>query len=325
MIRADLSGRLANSLFRELWQNYRGQVSDVPRIEDALRALGEFWHEDHVAFRTLPGEHCGAHVLQGMFELLGYQRRDSYEFKDKRLSAFWMEPPSDKGTLAHLVLPKVFISELQVEMFTSQFCSCVKKYTNQVHSSPLAEWKSQFNQLTRSLDFSNTEDSERSLFESLKASMVAYLSEGPGWQRPMFTDYQLLLRESEYGAWTLVFGPIPNHFTVSVYLMKRFSSLDSFNEFVTEHLAVRMNQAGGQIIKGSPLVGLEQSATLACHVPVLFQDGVRRLPYAFVEFAFRHPLEGNCADGQWGSYYQGFVTENADKIFESTYVNVRQP
>jgi hypothetical protein len=320
MLTTDLAGRLANGVLRELWQKYRERVADVPRIEDALRSLGEVWHEDHVAFRTLPGAHCGAHVLEGLFTLLGYRRRDSYEFPDKCLSAFWMEPPADSKTPAHLVLPKVFISELQLEKFTPKFQACVEKYARQPAASPLTEWQTLFEKLKRSPLSDDCDNLEIEAFETLKASMISYLANGPSWQRPSFHDYKLLLQDSEYAAWTLIFGSNPNHFTVSVHLMKRFSTLADFNNFLMDKLAVAMNQAGGSIIKGSKFVQLEQSATLACHVPVLFQEGTRRLPYAFVEFAFRHPHTDTAADGLWSSYYQGFVTDNADKIFESTNV-----
>ncbi|MBM3381565.1 MAG: DUF1338 domain-containing protein [Betaproteobacteria bacterium] len=321
-----LAGRLGNGVFRELWNNYRMKVEEVPRVEDALRSLGEVWHEDHVAFRTLPGEHCGSHVLEGLFRLMGYRRRDNYVFRDKRLKAFWMEPPTEPSTPAHLVLPKVFISELELKDFSPEFRACIQKYTSQLETSPLLEWRRAEEELKRA-DYPThpaANDSVR-LLETLKTSLVSYLGNGPAWKRPSFTDYQMLLRESEYAAWTLVFGAVPNHFTVSVHLMKRFASLEQFNEFLINKLAVAMNDSGGKIIKGSASVQLEQSATLAHKIPVLFQEGVRLLPYAFVEFAFRYPHEGMPADGLWGSYYQGFVTDNADKIFESTNVVSRQP
>lgn len=320
MFTSDLAGRLANGVLRELWQNYRKNVTDVPRIEDALRSLGEVWHEDHVAFRTLPGAHCGAHVLEGLFILLGYRRRDSYEFPDKCLTAFWMEPPADPNTPARLVLPKVFISELQIEKFTREFQNCVEKYALQPTASPLGEWQTLFEKLKRAPSSEDFNNLDLEAFENLKASMISYLAHGPSWQRPSIRDYQLLLHNSEYAAWTLIFGSVPNHFTVSVHLMKRFSTLTDFHNFLRDKLSVAMNQAGGSIIKGSQSVQLEQCATLACHVPVLFQEGIRILPYAFVEFAFRHPHTDCAADGLWASYYQGFVTDNADKIFESTNV-----
>ncbi|MEN9528550.1 MAG: hypothetical protein RI932_423, partial [Pseudomonadota bacterium] len=238
----------------------------------------------------------------------------------------WMEPPAEPSTPAHLVLPKVFISELELSDFSPAFQACVKKYTSQLAASPLAEWRLLYEELkTAGQESSAPSDVPPRLLETLKSALVSYLGSGPAWQRPSFADYQLLLNESEYAAWTLVFGAVPNHFTVSVHLMRRFASLSEFNEFLMNKLAVAMNASGGKIVKGSPMVQLEQSATLAHKVPVLFQEGMRQLPYAFVEFAFRHAHEDNVADGLWGSYYQGFVTDNADKIFESTNVSPRQP
>jgi hypothetical protein len=78
-----------------------------------------------------------------------------------------------------------------------------------------------------------------------------------------------------------------------------------------------MNETGG-LTKGSKALRLEQSSTLAAMSDAIFQEGIQRLPYAFVEFAFRHPLEGKKADGLWHSYFQGFYVKNADKIFDST-------
>ena len=147
-----------------------------------------------------------------------------------------------------------------------------------------------------------------------------FLSYGVPWRTPTYEDYDLLRKESEYAAWTLVYGNTPNHFTVSVHLMKHFNSLKEFNDFVQTKLQIEMNKSGGSFIKGTPDVKLEQSATLAdeCFVP--FQDGFKKIPYAFVEFAYRFPLEGKNKNGLWENYYQGFVTDNADKIFESTNI-----
>ena len=79
-----------------------------------------------------------------------------------------------------------------------------------------------------------------------------------------------------------------------------------------------MNHSGG-VVKGTPELLLEQIATMAVDLEYEFQEGVSKVPYGFVEYAQRYPLAGRTWDGQWSSYYQGFVTSNADKIFESTF------
>lgn len=308
----DLLKQCVANVFKRVWEDYRNQVTDVSRIEAAIRTRGETWHEDHVAFRTLPGLHCGAHVLQGIFEALGYTRRDAYHFTDKQIEAFWMEPPGAKELACAMVSPKIFVSELVVKGFSPAFQACVQSAAASVKASPLARIQELASEVAHGSAFAAS---------TLEDTVVAVLTRGPAWPRPMRSDYLALLKESEYAAWTLVFGNRANHFTVSVYLMEHFASLQAFNEHITGTLKIPMNAAGGGIIKGTPELRLEQSATVAAKVPVLFQDGILELAFAFIEFAFRYPQEGRLADGRWSSYYQGFVVNNADKIFESTHMN----
>ncbi|WP_218082259.1 DUF1338 domain-containing protein [Anthocerotibacter panamensis] len=299
--------RVRSQVFTQLWQEYRARVALVPAIEDVLRGQGEPWIEDHIAFRTLPGAACGAGVLQRLFELLGYVRREDLYFEDKQLQAFWMEPPHEAAV--YTMLPKIFVSELIPARFSADFQATLAKYTDSLSATPLARME-HLQLQTRAGDLKAG--------EQLAAEILGYLAGRP-WQRPTFADYQRLLQQSEYAAWTLAFGNRVNHFTVSVHLMRRFPSLQAFNKFLTEHLQVPMNLSGG-LIKGTPQSGLEQSSTRATGMAVLFQEGYQELPYAYVEFAFRHPLPGQQADGQWTSYYQGFVVGNADRIFDSTNV-----
>ncbi len=291
-------------IFENLWNHYRERVTSAKIIEQALKKRGDLWVEDHVAFRTLPGVHTGAHVLQEMFELIGYVRKDDYFFEDKQLDAFWMEPPHNEKDLCKDVAPKIFISELILEKFPIDFQKIVKKHVEQVTSDPLRALK----------NWNNSSDEKNFILE-----FCNYLTAGPAWSRPVFTDYEVLRAKSEYAAWTLVFGSCVNHFTVSVQLMKTFAKLADLNTFIIRDLQIPINESGG-IIKGTEQVGLEQSSTLASTIPIAFQDGIKNLPYAFIEFAYRYAEKGKSSDGLWNSYYQGFVVGNADKIFESTNV-----
>ncbi len=135
-----------------------------------------------------------------------------------------------------------------------------------------------------------------------------FVSSGRHWSVPQAT-YEALLAESEYAAWLAAIGFRANHFTVSVNQLPGYDSVAQVNaKLQAEGFA--LNASGG-LIKGSPEVMLEQSATLADRVPVDFADGVQTIPGCFYEFAYRYPQ----ADGQ---LYQGFVEASADKIFEST-------
>ena len=292
---------IEKSIFRNLWTHYTSLVSSAKTIELALKKRGDLWVEDHVAFRTLPGKYTGSHVLQEMFEMIGYVRRDDYFFADKQLNAFWMEPRHVEEAKCEDVAPKIFISEIILDTFSQEFQNIISQHVAQVKTNPLTSMRELF-------------ISDKELFIE---EFSNYLIKGPPWARPVFSDYETLRKKSEYAAWTLVFGSCVNHFTVSVQLMSTFAKLQNLNEFIAKELKIPLNESGG-LIKGTAAVGLEQSSTLAAVIPIQFQDGIKKLPYAFIEFAFRHPVVDKKADGLWSSYYQGFVVGNADKIFEST-------
>jgi hypothetical protein len=300
----------ARKVFERLWNNYTSLVVDARSIETALRAKGDTWNEDHVAFRTFPGEYTGRHVLVEIFKALGYKERDNYHFEDKQLDAIWLEPPGTSGKKCDQVAPKVFVSELILKKFSPDFQRIITTATAQVKATPVGKIK----ELSQ-----KASAGDQKAADELVEECVSYLSGGAPWARPSFEDYEILRKDSEYAAWTLLFGFNINHFTVSVQLMKTFSDIHGLNKFIQTDLKIPMNTTGG-LTKGTPELRLEQSSSLAVQLPVRFQNGARIVPYAFVEFAYRWPLEGKKSDGMWHSYYQGFVVNNADKIFESTNV-----
>lgn len=152
------------------------------------------------------------------------------------------------------------------------------------------------------------------LLEQLDASKLnapEFFYSGQLWPSPSFEQYSSLLAESEYAAWLSVMGMRANHFTVLVNALESFDSLAELLSFLQQQ-GYTINESGGKI-KGSPAVLLEQGATMADVRPYEFSDGyVEKLPTCFYEFALRY----QAADGK---LYQGFVPENADKIFESTH------
>ena len=291
-----------------LWQHYYDRVPIAKTIESATREMGEAWIEDHVAFRTLPGSYTGMTNLQKIFEVLGYERRDDYHFEEKKLKAFWMAP-KDCHKDTREVAPKIFISELIPHSFSNSFRDTIKTIASQVTKSPIDSLQ----QIIGDQSIATKDKEDR-----IVAICTRYLTEGPSWARPTIKNYETLKLESDYAAWTYLFGQQINHFTVSAHLIKKFDSLEKYGEFLKSELGIAMNESGG-LVKGTPELKLEQIATMAAKVPVHFQEGLQDISYGFVEFAKRYPLEGKSNDGHWDSYYQGFVASNADKIFESTY------
>lgn len=304
----NIQDTIIDNIIKKLWKNYKNKVPQANIIENAIKQKQDIWVEDHIAFRTLPGKNCGLNILKNIFELLGYKKSNNYKFQDKKISAISMNPPHQENKHSTKVFPKVFISALYLEGFSSSFVKCINNYTADVTLSPIDKFKSEFNLLKK----------YPQRIDDFSESIALFLNSGAMWRKPIYKDYETLRKESEYAAWTLAFGNTPNHFTVSVHLMNNFKSLKEFNNFIESELKIKLNNAGGSIIKGTPEVMLEQSATLAEEILVPFQDGFQKIPYAFVEFAYRFTLEGKKHDGIWDNYYQGFVTSNADKIFEST-------
>ncbi|RYZ53410.1 MAG: DUF1338 domain-containing protein [Proteobacteria bacterium] len=304
----DLINQSRRDVFGKLWTHYFSLVPFAQKLVDDFKKRGDEWIEDHVAYRTLPGEHTGAHILQAVFETLGYKRMDDYNFEEKQLKAFWMCPP-DIDAHSREASPKIFISELIPTKFSPEFQEIIRRHTSQVTTSPLPLLKELRDKLKKG---------DKEAAAQFVAETSALLSTLPAWSRPSLKDYEVLRKESEYAGWTILFGNQINHFTVSVHLMKTFKDIHPLVQFLDKDLQVPMNKAGGGIVKGTPELLLEQISTMAAAVPYNFQDGQLSVPYGFVEFAYRYPQAGKAHDGAWHSYYQGFVTSNADKIFEST-------
>ncbi len=178
--------------------------------------------------------------------------------------------------------PRIFLSELRTKDFSPQL--------NQVVDDLLAQ------------------------VESSQAKDISILWGGRPWSSPSVEVYDNLLKESEYAAWVAAFGIRANHFTISINSLETFSDFPSFLTWV-EKQGYELNTSGGRI-KGSPTVQLEQASTRADVVPVKFADGVvKDIPSCYYEFAKRYPDES-------GNLYEGFVAASADKIFESTNVNM---
>ncbi|EGN75835.1 hypothetical protein A28LD_0886 [Idiomarina sp. A28L] len=173
-------------------------------------------------------------------------------------------------------LPKIFISELLVEEFSPALQKIVQDMVASINAA----------------EVTNPE----------------FLYSGTHWQ-VSHQQYEQLLEESEYAAWMSAFGFCANHFTVSVNELPGYSTLESVNQKLKDS-GFTLNASGGEI-KGSPEVFLEQSSTMADHIPVQFSDGEAVIPSCFYEFAKRYEI----ADGK---LYTGFVAASADKIFEST-------
>lgn len=281
-----------------LFERYEQQVPAVRMITNALISSGVIAGQqdivnDHIAFRTLGVRHLGIASFEKIFLHQGYKKMDYYHFEGKKLNAYWYAPPSPE-------YPRIFMSELIVKDLSEKAQEIIHSYTDNIHQDPVD-----------ALDLDNGEE-------------IGEFFHQPLWTLPSVEDYRILLEESEYAAWVIYNRYYLNHYTISVHDLKSgYNTLEDFNRFV-ESLGLKLNSSGG-IIKVSPDGLLRQSSTVAEMKEAIF-IGAETMPIAgsYVEFSERLVLpefkELPLAAIRQEHRREGFETDNADKIFESTYI-----
>ena len=237
-----------NDLLTRLWDDYVTLNPHALQIHQLIESRGETIHNDHIALRTFGDKRIGMDVLGEKFVNLGYEPRGFYTFTEKHLYATHYEHPDQS-------MPKVFVSELRLDVFGDTLRSIVAELVDQVPAELPRQW-------------------------DLPAT-------GRPWSIST-EDYETLRGESEYAAWVAAFGFRANHFTVDVNALKTFADLPELNDFLKAN-GFALNTAGGEI-KGSPDDYLEQSSTLAGEVEVEFADGKLTIPACYYEFARRYAM-----------------------------------
>jgi hypothetical protein len=257
------------ALLDKMWVDYININPLAKKISDTLTGEGEKIQNDHIALRTFNHPRIGVDVIAKAFIDSGYVYKGDYHFPEKKLYAKHYEH-------SDTTLPKIFISELKLQ----DFSVALQKTVNDLVAQIPAGMETQF-------DFSSI---------------------GRPW-KVSTTTYNELLKESDYAAWVAAFGYRPNHFTVFINVLKKFSDILTLNTYLKDK-GYKLNSSGGEV-KGNKEVCLEQSSTLANNIEVQFEDGKLTIPACYYEFAKRYPMKN-------GELYQGFVAASADKIFEST-------
>ena len=286
-----------NTVLNGLMRRYSERVPDVQRVIDAMLdasiiQLASEIENDHIAFRTMGVPNLGLASFGKIFSHYGYEKRDEYNFEEKKLTAFWYAPPEEH-------LPRIFVSELRVYDLSAEAQRIIHRYTDTVTSDPV--------------DALNLDDGE---------AVDRFLHQ-PLWPTPTLSDYQKLLSESEYAAWVIYNRYYLNHFTISVHNLKPgYNTIDEFVAFL-ENRGFRLNSSGGTI-KVSPDGALRQASTVAQMVNVDFAGGeTARIAGSYVEFAERRvlPQFQHLPNNQITRQHrrEGFEAANADKIFESTF------
>lgn len=236
------------ALFQSLWNDYIERLCPEANQVHKLLEEGEPLINDHIALRTFSNAPLAIETLAAPFLALGYKECGDYVFESKKLTAKHFEHPD-------LNQPKVFISQLEVELCSEELQQIVAKLVAQIDA------------------------------EKLTGSEFLY--GGRLWDIS-FQDYLTLAKESEYAAWLSAHGYGANHFTVSVNQLSHFETVKGVNDHLRK-AGFAINESGGEV-KGSPEVLLEQSSTMADRVPVMFAGEQQLVPGGFYEFARRYPM-----------------------------------
>lgn len=237
-----------NQFLLKMWADYITMNPQAEKIYNLFTQNGETVINDHIALRTFNHPKLGIKSLAKEFIKLGYKEAGEYFFKEKKLYA-------KHFAHADMNLPKIFISELELEKVSSYVRETLNHCAEQIPDSVIA---------SENFSFS-----------------------GRQWMINHET-YSKLADESEYASWVYAFGFRPNHFTVSVNHLKYFTELKRINDFLKTN-GFKLNSSGGEI-KGTPEELLEQSSTMAGEIQWQFGNGMYSIPACYYEFAKRYPM-----------------------------------
>ncbi len=237
-----------DSLLDKMWKDYVAINPLAQKVYNLFTTRGDSVLNDHIALRTFNHPRVSVDVIAKPFLDAGFVYGGDYHFTEKKLYAKHYEHPDRTK-------PKIFISELRLELFSKDLQATVESLVSQIPKG----LESQF-------DFS---------------------SNGRPWKVTK-EIYNKLMKESDYAGWLAAFGYRPNHFTVFINALKSFKDITDLNTFLKAE-GVHLNSSGGEI-KGTPQVFLEQSSTLANNIEVEFSDGKLTVPACYYEFAKRYQL-----------------------------------
>ncbi|MFY9288268.1 MAG: DUF1338 domain-containing protein [Alphaproteobacteria bacterium] len=294
-------------LLATLWDNYKKRVSYAATYQAMVEERGGTVQNDHIAFRTfncdVGGQPAGVLALSRVFEALGYERKDTYLFEDKKLTAWhWQHKTNDKN-------PKIFISQLEVDQLPSATAEKIKKSV--AHAPDLLTKVDR--ELLSALGEGKGIDQRTA--DVLAANLAHFFSRP--WDIPLRRVIQEVDQDSQYAAWTLLHGNSVNHFTA--YINEQHVAEWPDIEATVEGL----RKAGVPMkaeFEGERGTKLRQSSTKAAMEDCDVMDdngnkGKINWSYAYYELAERGNVPG--PDGK-PTRFHGFLGAQATNLFEMT-------
>lgn len=299
--------KVLEQLLSKLWADYRARVSYAERYCQLVTQRGGDVVNDHIAFRSLNTpvlpQPPGRIAMVQLFEALGYERKDEYAFCETNLVALHLEHPEPD-------FPKLFISQLEVDALPPATAEAIRM--------AVATGSDSFRyptELIERIGAGELADSDvADAVEQLAAIFVR------PWNPPLRSTVELANQHSQYAAWTLLHGNLPNHFTawVNKQNVSQWPDIESTMKGLQE--------AGIPVkdtIEGEPGGLLRQSATHAVRglFDVTESDGsIGQIDwtYAYYEIAERGYLENDSGESRM---FSGFFGQQTMGLFEMTRVS----
>lgn len=303
--------KVRHDLTKHLWHTYKNTVPHFQIIESALQKRKD--HSiilDHFAIIDLPSQHSGISHLSQIFSALGYIVQGLDYLPEKQNDFLWMVETDAITQSATETLPQIVVADFRLHELPATVKQIIEKYTQEIPPSPLSEI-----QRLSGKTYLGDELAARQLL-----SLLIHYFSGRQWSLPTVKDFKTVQEANELLAWVLLFGRIPNHFTISAHLLNGFDSLQAFMDFVAKDLGLALNTQEG-IIKGNSAMGIQQGSTLGVPTEIQLADGHLLLPGPFIEFVWRYFKVNDKKSTRWCDYYTGFIAQNANKVVESLYEN----
>jgi hypothetical protein len=293
-----------------LWSQYCKNTDHARLIEHRLQQQGiSVLPLDHFAVIDLPGPHTGRHVLAQIFSELGYLKQGEGYLPDKQNDFSWMTEENSFSTPVSQVLPQVVVADFRLDELPVEIKTIIAHYAQFAPLAPIDK--------IRTLA-AKTRANDQAACLQLCQLITDYFA-GRDWPLPTKSEFLRVHEFNELLAWVLVFGRMPNHFTLSIHLLPEFKQLSEFHQLIHDDMNIPLNLEGG-IIKGSKHSGIEQSSTAGIPQAVALSDGTIELPTGFIEFVWRYP-NTTCSTTPvlWSDYFTGFVATHANHVIESLY------
>ena len=185
-----------DEIFYKLWEIYTQNNPTSKKVYDLFTNAGEKVLNDHIAFRTFNLPKINIDSIANVFIKNGYEYKQDYHFKDKKLYAKHYEHSVNS------LMPKIFISELIIEEFSDEFQKILKNIYSEID------------------------------FDKFDKEEIIYA--GRLWEKASYKIYERLRQESEYAAWLYYNGFVANHFTINVNELKIYDSLEKVNDFLND-------------------------------------------------------------------------------------------